>query len=332
MSTIKVAIIGASGYTGSELVRLLLLHPRAELVAVTSRSNVGHALVGPLPAACRAFRVPTWPSSMPTWTPSRPAGPRLPSSPSPTARPRTTPPRCSRTACGSSISAPTSACNDAAVYEEFYGAAHPAPDLLDEAVYGLPEVRPEAIRDARLVASPGCYPTTIILPLLPLLRDGLVDPATIIANSTSGVSGAGRKADLALLFVRVQRKRPRLRPAEAPPSLRDRAGTLHRRRRPGRDLLHPPPGPGQCRHRHHHHRHAAWNSPDEVTGALEESLFTLPLRAPARAGRLPGHQERDRAPTSSTSAGTTIRAPAASFCSAPRTTSARAPAARPSRV
>jgi N-acetyl-gamma-glutamyl-phosphate reductase len=90
---------------------------------------------------------------------------------------------------------------DATVYAEFYGHEHPAPDLLDEAVYGLPEVRPEAIAAARLIASPGCYPTSILLPLLPLLREKLIDPATIVANSMSGVSGAGRKADLSLLFV-----------------------------------------------------------------------------------------------------------------------------------
>ena len=89
---------------------------------------------------------------------------------------------------------------DAAVYEEFYGHAHPAPDLLNEAVYGLPEIRAEEIRAARLIASPGCYPTSILLPLLPLLREKLIDPATIVANSMSGVSGAGRKADLTLLF------------------------------------------------------------------------------------------------------------------------------------
>ncbi|MEY3894529.1 MAG: hypothetical protein RLZZ214_48, partial [Verrucomicrobiota bacterium] len=89
---------------------------------------------------------------------------------------------------------------DAAVYEEFYGHPHPAPDLLGEAVYGLPEIRTPEIQAARLIAAPGCYPTSILLPLLPLLRENLIDPATIVANSMSGVSGAGRKADLTLLF------------------------------------------------------------------------------------------------------------------------------------
>ncbi len=86
------------------------------------------------------------------------------------------------------------------VYEEFYGHPHPATDLLENAVYGLPEIRSEQIRNARLIASPGCYPTSIILPLLPLVREKLIDHTTIVANSMSGVSGAGRKADLSLLF------------------------------------------------------------------------------------------------------------------------------------
>jgi N-acetyl-gamma-glutamyl-phosphate reductase len=72
--------------------------------------------------------------------------------------------------------------------------------LLTEAIYGLPEVRHDEIQAARLIAAPGCYPTSILLPLLPLLRENLVDPSTIVANSMSGVSGAGRKADLSLLF------------------------------------------------------------------------------------------------------------------------------------
>ena len=90
--------------------------------------------------------------------------------------------------------------NDPTVYEEFYGHAHPAPELLKQAVYGLPEIRREEIRSAELIASPGCYPTSILLPLLPLVRDQLIDPTTIIANSMSGVTGAGRKPDLTLLF------------------------------------------------------------------------------------------------------------------------------------
>ncbi len=87
------------------------------------------------------------------------------------------------------------------VYREFYGHDHPAPDLLAKSVYGLPEVYRSAIKGAMLIASPGCYPTSILLPVLPLLRAGLINPAGIIADSLSGVSGAGRKAEADYLFV-----------------------------------------------------------------------------------------------------------------------------------
>jgi N-acetyl-gamma-glutamyl-phosphate reductase len=90
---------------------------------------------------------------------------------------------------------------DAAVYQEFYAREHPAPKLLKQAVYGLPEVYREAIRNASLIASPGCYPTSILVPAVPLLKAGLVKPAGIIADSLSGVSGAGRKAEPDYLFV-----------------------------------------------------------------------------------------------------------------------------------
>ena len=89
----------------------------------------------------------------------------------------------------------------AAVYKDFYAHEHPAPELLAQAVYGLPEVYRAQIKNASLVASPGCYPTSILLPHIPLLKAGLIEPASIIADSLSGVSGAGRKAELDYLFV-----------------------------------------------------------------------------------------------------------------------------------
>ncbi|MCX8107683.1 MAG: N-acetyl-gamma-glutamyl-phosphate reductase, partial [Verrucomicrobiae bacterium] len=89
----------------------------------------------------------------------------------------------------------------AATYREFYGHDHPAPDLLQQAVYGLPEVYRNKIRESMLVAAPGCYPTSILLPSIPLLREKLVKPGSIVVNSLSGVSGAGRKAELDYLFV-----------------------------------------------------------------------------------------------------------------------------------
>jgi N-acetyl-gamma-glutamyl-phosphate reductase len=89
---------------------------------------------------------------------------------------------------------------DAEVYREFYGEQHPAAKLLSEAVYGLPELHRDAIRTAKLVGSAGCYPTSILLPLVPLLKAGLIDSGDITVASASGVSGAGRKAETALLF------------------------------------------------------------------------------------------------------------------------------------
>jgi len=89
----------------------------------------------------------------------------------------------------------------AAVYKDFYAHDHPAPELLAQSVYGLPEVYRDQIKNASLVACPGCYPTSILLPTVPLLKAGLVQSAGIIADSLSGVSGAGRKAELDYLFV-----------------------------------------------------------------------------------------------------------------------------------
>jgi N-acetyl-gamma-glutamyl-phosphate reductase len=88
----------------------------------------------------------------------------------------------------------------AEVYREFYAHDHPAPDLLGKSVYGLPEIYREEIRKSVLIASPGCYPTSILLPAMPLLQAELIKPAGIIADSLSGVSGAGRKAELDYLF------------------------------------------------------------------------------------------------------------------------------------
>ena len=199
MNRIKVAIVGASGYTGMELVRVLLAHPQVELVAATSRQEAGKPLgrVFPrfagVPGAGLAFTEPD-PDAIAA---SGAAVAFL-------ALPHGVAAEIARALLDRGVRVIDLSADfrlrEAAVYQEFYEHAHPAPELLREAVYGLPEVRGAAIRAARLVASPGCYPTSILLPLLPLLRDDLLDPATIVANSLSGVSGAGRKADLSLLF------------------------------------------------------------------------------------------------------------------------------------
>lgn len=199
MKRVKTAIVGASGYTGMELLRLLLGHPGVELVAATSRQEAGRGLgeVFPrfrsLPGAELAFMAPDAAEIAATGAEAAFL-----------ALPHGVAADIARALLERGLRVIDLSADfrlrDPAVYREFYDHEHSAPELLAEAVYGLPELRAEEIRLARLVASPGCYPTSIILPLLPLLRRGLIDPTTIVANSMSGVSGAGKKADLPLLF------------------------------------------------------------------------------------------------------------------------------------
>ncbi len=197
----KVAVVGASGYSGEELLRLLGNHPEVELVAITSRQHAGKALgdvqpqfrghpklaniqfiqsdVAQIVATGAEFVF----LALPHGLAGEFAGPLL------EAGLRVL-----------DLSADFRL-RDAAVFEEFYGAKHPAPQLLNQAVYGSPELHRDAIVNAMLVACPGCYPTSILVPLVPLLRRKLLKPQSIIANSLSGVSGAGRKADILLLFA-----------------------------------------------------------------------------------------------------------------------------------
>jgi N-acetyl-gamma-glutamyl-phosphate reductase len=199
MTRIKTAIVGASGYTGMELLRLLLVHPGVELVAATSRQEAGKSLASVFPRFLKA------PGTELTFIEPDPdaiaaTGAKVAF----LALPHGVAAEIARALLERGMKVVDLSADfrlrDAAVYEEFYDHAHPAPDLLGEAVYGLPEIRSAEIKAARLIAAPGCYPTSILLPLLPLLRENLIDPTTIVANSMSGVSGAGRKADLAYLF------------------------------------------------------------------------------------------------------------------------------------
>ena len=199
MNRIKTAIVGASGYSGMELLRILLGHPGVELVAVTSRQEAGK----PLSAVFPRFRNAPG-AELAFIEPDPDAIAATGAQAAFLALPHGVAAEIARALLERGIKVLDLSADfrlsDPAVYEEFYGHAHPAPDLLKEAVYGLPEVRAEEIKAAKLIASPGCYPTSILLPLLPLLREKLIDPATIVANSMSGVSGAGRKADVTLLF------------------------------------------------------------------------------------------------------------------------------------
>jgi N-acetyl-gamma-glutamyl-phosphate reductase len=196
----KTAIVGASGYSGEELVRLLLRHPQAELAAVTSRQYAGQTVAGIFPkygndprAKLLRFCEPR-PEllakaadvvflALPHGVAAEFAVPLLD--------------------LGSQVIDLSAdfRLKSTALYKEFYGHDHPAPGLLPKAVYGLPEVYRAEIKNASLIASPGCYPTSILLPLLPLLQARLIKSTGIVADSLSGVSGAGRKVELDYLFV-----------------------------------------------------------------------------------------------------------------------------------
>lgn len=199
MKSVSVGIVGASGYSGEELVRLLLNHPHAELTTVTSRQYAGQTLAQVFPRfahlpKARAIR----------FTESRPelvaktAQVVFLALPHGVAAEYAVP--LLEQGCQVIDLSADFRLKSPAVYQEFYGHEHPAPDLLAKSVYGLPEVYREQIRTASLVASPGCYPTSILLPTLPLIRAGLINPNSIIADSMSGVSGAGRKAEIDYLF------------------------------------------------------------------------------------------------------------------------------------
>ena len=199
-SPTRVGVIGASGYAGEELVRLLLKHPEIDLVAVTSRQSAGKTLGEVFPRFAHELKADSLKFTNPE---AREVGKLA---------------DVVFLALPHGVSAEAGAdlvrdggrvidlsadfrIRDPKVYAEFYGKQHPAPDLLERAVYGVPEIHREKIRSAQLVACPGCYPTSILLPLLPLLRAKAIDPRTIIVASLSGVTGAGRKVEADYLFA-----------------------------------------------------------------------------------------------------------------------------------
>ncbi|HEX8963273.1 MAG TPA: N-acetyl-gamma-glutamyl-phosphate reductase [Rhodocyclaceae bacterium] len=193
---IKVGIVGGTGYTGVELLRLLAQHPMVELAAITSRGEAGTAVADMFPSlrgrVALKFSDPKDAPldrcdlvffATPNGIAMQQAGALL--------------------AAGARVIdlAADFRIKDVAVWEKWYGMKHAAPDLIGQAVYGLPEVNREQIKGARLVANPGCYPTATQLGFLPLVASGCVDVDTLIADAKSGVSGAGRKAETHILFA-----------------------------------------------------------------------------------------------------------------------------------
>ena len=209
---VNVAIVGASGYSGEELLRLLLGHPQVNLSVLTSRQYAGKTITSVFPRFIGY-------DSAANLTLSEPSIDLLTEQAEAVflALPHGVAaefavPLAERGVTVIDLSADFRL-NDAVVYQEFYGAEHPAPEWLPKAIYGLPEIRRDAIAGAILIASPGCYPTSILLPIVPLLEDGLIDPSQIIADSLSGVSGAGRNASLPFLYVECNES---LRPYSVP--------------------------------------------------------------------------------------------------------------------
>lgn len=192
---LKVGIVGGTGYTGVELLRLLAQHPEVEIKAITSRGDAGTAVSSMFPslrgrvnlqfedpakadlAACDVVFFAT------------PNGIAMQQAPA-------------LLEAGVRVIdlAADFRIKDVAEWEKWYGMTHACPEWVEKAVYGLPEVNRDKIRDARLIANPGCYPTAVQLGYMPLVEAGLVDVSGLIADAKSGVSGAGRKAETHILF------------------------------------------------------------------------------------------------------------------------------------
>ncbi len=199
MKTKKVAIVGASGYSGEVLVQLLLNHPHAELVAVTSRQNAGQTLAQVFPKFASHPKSKTIRFSEPNAEAlAKQAEVVFLALPHGVAAEFAVP--LLAAGCVVIDLSADFRLKSPEIYKEFYAHDHPAPELLKKAVYGLPEFYRAEIKKSLLIASPGCYPTSILLPTIPLLKAGLIQSQGIIADSLSGVSGAGRKAEIDYLF------------------------------------------------------------------------------------------------------------------------------------
>jgi len=201
--SVKIAVVGASGYTGAELLRLLSLHPYAEVICITSRQFAGKPLTEVFPHFIRA---PFENLVFEEYSPEKVSQADVVF--------LCLPHRASFPIVKELFSAKEDIkiidfsadfrFKNPETYEKVYGVEHTAKELFKESAYGLPEIYRDEIRNKRIVANPGCYPTSAILGLYPVVSKGLLDTSyPVIVDSKSGVTGAGRKANLSLLFCEV---------------------------------------------------------------------------------------------------------------------------------
>ena len=192
---VKVGIVGGTGYTGVELLRLLAQHPEVELVAITSRKEAGMAVSDMFPNLRGRVDLKF---VDPASAPLKSCDVVFFATPNGIAMQET------RELLEAGVRVIDLAADfrikDVALWEKWYGMQHACPDLIAEAVYGLPEVNREQIKKARLIANPGCYPTAAQLGFFPLIEAGVADLSHLVADCKSGVSGAGRKAEVHTLF------------------------------------------------------------------------------------------------------------------------------------
>lgn len=196
MTKIKVGVCGASGYAGSELLRILAKHPGVDVIFITSESQGGKKVSSFEPSLVEyqdyhyvSMQDPSIYSGVDAVFLSLPH-------------------EASAVAAGKFLKNGVKVIDlsaafrirDIDVFEKVYNFKHPEPELVSKAVYGLPEIYREEIKKADLIANPGCYPTSVLLPLIPLLRNGVIKPELIIADSKSGFTGRGRKTDLPAVF------------------------------------------------------------------------------------------------------------------------------------
>ena len=193
---IKVGIVGGTGYTGVELLRILSQHPEVQIQAITSRQEAGMAVADLFPSLrgrvalkfCDPAEAALEECTVVFF-----------------ATPNGIAMQQARSLLDAGVRVIDLAADfrirDVAVWEKWYGMPHACPELVAEAVYGLPEINRDQIKKARLVANPGCYPTAVQLGFLPLIEAGIVDTDHLVADTKSGVSGAGRKAEVHTLFA-----------------------------------------------------------------------------------------------------------------------------------